>query len=60
LTRKGATNIWEQPLAGGPPRQVTNLTSGRIFDFAWSRFGKQLVAARGDLTSDVAQISNFL
>jgi eukaryotic-like serine/threonine-protein kinase len=59
LTRKGATNIWEQSLAGGPPRQVTNFTSGRIFDFAWSRDGKQLFAARGDVTSDVVQISNF-
>jgi len=59
LTRKGATNIWEQPLAGGPPRQVTNFTSGRIFDFAWSRDGKQLFLAKGDVTSDVVQISNF-
>ena len=59
LTRKGATNIWEQPLAGGPPRQVTNFTSGRIFDFAWSRDGKQLFLAKGDVTSDVVLISNF-
>ena len=59
LTRKGATNIWEQPLAGGAPRQVTNFTSGRIFDFAWSRDGKQLFLAKGDVTSDVVLISNF-
>jgi eukaryotic-like serine/threonine-protein kinase len=59
LTRRGATNIWEQPLAGGPPRQVTNFTSGRIFDFAWSRDGKQLFLAKGDVTSDVVLISNF-
>ena len=59
LTRKGAANIWEQPLAGGPPRQVTNFTSGRIFDYAWSRDGKQLFLAKGDVTSDVVLISNF-
>lgn len=42
LTRKGATNVWEQRLAGGEPKQVTNFTSGQIFDFAWTRDGKKL------------------
>ena len=59
LTRKGATNIWEQPLAGGEPRQFTNFTSGLIFSFSWSRDGKQLLLAKGDYTSDVVLISNF-
>ena len=42
------TNIWEQPLNGGPPRQLTNFPSGRIFDFNfnWSRDGKRLLMAR--------------
>ena len=56
LTRNGATNIWEQPLTGGDPRQVTNFTSGLIFDFAWSRNGKQLLLAKGTQTSDVILI----
>ena len=59
LTRKGATNVWEQQLKGGEPRQVTNFTSGRIFDFSWSRDGKQLYLAKGEHTSDVILISNF-
>jgi len=59
LTRKGATNVWEQPLAGGPPRPVTDFASGHIFDFAWSRDGKQLLLAKGERTSDVLLISNF-
>jgi serine/threonine protein kinase len=59
LTRRGATNVWEQPLAGGAPRQVTNFTSGTIFDFAWSREGKQLLLAKGEETSDVVLLSNF-
>jgi eukaryotic-like serine/threonine-protein kinase len=59
LTRKGATNIWEQPLAGGEPHQITDFTSGRIFSFSWSRDGKQLFVARGSETSDVVLISNF-
>jgi serine/threonine protein kinase len=59
LTRNGAANIWEQPLSGGPPRQITNFASGLIFDFAWSLDGKQLLLARGNETSDVILISNF-
>lgn len=59
LTRNGATNVWEQALTGGAPRQITNFTSGRIFDFAWSRNGKHLLLAKGDQRSDVVLISNF-
>ena len=59
LTRHGATNVWEQPLAGGPPRPVTSFTSGHIFDFSWSRDGKQLLLAKGEETSDVVLVSNF-
>jgi len=59
LTRNGATNIWEQPLTGAAPQQITSFPSGRIFDFAWSRDGKQLLLTKGDQTSDVILISNF-
>ncbi len=59
LTRKGASNVWEQPLTGGEPRQVTDFTSGHIFGFAWSRDGKELLLAKGMRTSDVVLISNF-
>jgi eukaryotic-like serine/threonine-protein kinase len=59
LTRKGATNVWEQPLADVSPQQVTNFTSGTIFDFSWTRDGKTLLLAKGDITRDVVLISNF-
>jgi len=59
LTRNGATNIWEQPLTNDEQHPVTSFTSGRIFDFAWSRDGKQLIVAKGNQTSDVILISNF-
>ena len=59
LTRKGATNVWEQPLAGGQPHQITDFPSGRIFSFAWSRDGKNLIVAKGNQTRDVVLISNF-
>ena len=34
--RDGVTNIWRQPIDGSPPVQITNFTSGQIFNFAYS------------------------
>src|SRR5580704_14946100 len=59
ITRNGAANVWEQPIAGGPRRQITNFTSGLIFDFDWSYDGKLLYLAKGEKNSDVILISNF-
>jgi Tol biopolymer transport system component/predicted Ser/Thr protein kinase len=59
LTRGGAGNLWEQPLSGGPPKQITHFKSELIRDFEWSQDGKQLAVARGHLNSNVVLISNF-
>jgi eukaryotic-like serine/threonine-protein kinase len=59
LTRRGAANIWEQPLTGEPPRQVTSFTDRQISAFAWSRDGKQLAVLRGLNTFDIVLMSNF-
>jgi DNA-binding winged helix-turn-helix (wHTH) protein/Tol biopolymer transport system component len=59
LTRNGATNIWEQSIVRGEPKQFTTFTSGRIFDFDWSADGKQLLLARGDISSDVVLLSHL-
>jgi len=58
-TRGGVSNIWSQPLDSSPPKQVTDFKSDRIFNFAWSRDGKQLALSRGVVNSDVVLISNF-
>lgn len=54
----GVSNIWAQPVDGGPPRQVTHFNSGAIFNFAWSKNG-DLALARGSQTSDVVLIKDF-
>jgi len=59
LTRNGVSNIWQQKLSGGPPKQITNFESGLISDFEWSPDGKQLTLTRGSESSDVILISNF-
>jgi len=58
-TRNGATNLWQQPIAGGKPLQLTNFTSGEIFRFNWSLDRKQLLFTRGSTTSDVVLLRNL-
>lgn len=57
--QRSASNLWRQPTAGGAPSQLTNFKTGMLFNFAWSRDGKQLACARGTITHDVVTISNF-
>jgi hypothetical protein len=59
LTRNGVSNIRQQNLAGGAPKQITNFESGQIFDFCWSRDSRQLAFTPGTESSDVVLISNF-
>lgn len=59
VTTGNIANIWSQPLDGSPPRQLTHFKEQLIFDFAWSRDGKQLALSRGMVNSDVVLISNF-
>jgi Tol biopolymer transport system component len=59
LTHNGTTNIWEQPLAGGPPKQLTTFTSGQIFDFNWSADRTRLLLTRGNKSSDVILLNNL-
>jgi hypothetical protein len=58
VEKEGVTNFVEQPIAGGPPRQLTHYTSGHIFSYAISRAG-QLAIARGTQSSNVVLIRNF-
>ena len=59
LTRNRATNVWEMPLSGKEPKQVTKFPSGEMFAFAWSQDGKRLAFSRGQSRSDVVLMSNF-
>jgi Tol biopolymer transport system component len=56
-TRSGVSNIWSQPIAGGPPKQLTHFKSDLIFVFDLSRDGKQLAVSRGTVSNDVVLIT---
>jgi serine/threonine protein kinase/Tol biopolymer transport system component len=51
------SNIWSQPLDGGPPKQVTDFKESLMTGFAWSRDGKKLATTRGNLLRDAVLIS---
>ena len=58
-TQGGVSNIWSLPVDGGPPKQITDFKTDEIFQFDFSRDGKQLAVSRGQITNDVVLISNF-
>jgi Tol biopolymer transport system component len=58
VTQGGVSNIWSQPIKGGPPRQLTRFQDQQIFSFDWSPAG-DLVLSRGSKTSDAVLIKNF-
>jgi Tol biopolymer transport system component len=52
----GASNLWLQPLQGGPPRMLTTFTEGSIATFDWSRDGASLAFMRVTEVADVVAI----
>lgn len=58
-TTGGVSNIWSLPLDGGPPKQLTDFKTDRIFWYDFSRDGKQVALSRGTETSDVILIRDF-
>jgi serine/threonine protein kinase len=59
VDRKNFNNITRQPIDGSPPKQLTDFKPDRVFTFSWSRDGKQLAIARGNVSQEVVLISNF-
>jgi eukaryotic-like serine/threonine-protein kinase len=59
VTRNGVSNIWRQPLTGGPPVPITNYRTSEIFSFAWSPDGRSLSLGSGVNRSDVVLMSSL-
>jgi Tol biopolymer transport system component len=57
-SENGVGNVWEQLVAGGPPKPVTHFTSDKIFYFAWSGDGR-LALSRGTEPTDAVLIKNY-
>jgi Tol biopolymer transport system component len=57
VSNNNVTNIWSQPLNGGPPKQVTDFKDSLMTGFSWSKDGKLLACTRGALLRDAVLIS---
>jgi serine/threonine protein kinase len=58
IREKGVSNLWVQPLDGGPGRQLTNFAELNIYWYQWSPDGKSLALVRGDSPSDLVLIKD--
>ena len=59
MAERDRSNIWLQPLSGGPLRQLTHFADQNIHNFDRSTDGKRLIIARGILSRDAVLIRNF-
>jgi Tol biopolymer transport system component len=57
ISVNGISNIWGQPIIGGPPVQMTSFVEGQIFNFGWSSDGR-LACVRGAKTKELFLIKN--
>jgi Tol biopolymer transport system component len=53
-----SSSLCRQPLAGGEPQKLLDFPD-RIFNFAWSRDGTNLVVSRGRRQGDAILITNL-
>ena len=59
VTSNNVTNIWSQPVDGGPPKQFTDFKDLLMTGFSWSRDGKQLACTRGTLVRDAILVTDL-
>ena len=59
VNRNNVSNVWSQPLTGGPPKQITFFKDGLMTGFAWSSDGKMFAATRGSLLRDAVLITDL-
>lgn len=58
INMKGVPNIFNIPLDGTEPKQITNFNSGHTINFAWSKDGKKLYIVRAIVNSELVLLKN--
>ncbi len=59
VTHDGVSNLWEQPLSGGNPKQLTRFTASQIFDFNWTLDRTRLLMSRGTENRDAVLLTDL-
>lgn len=58
-THGDVSNLWLQPVDGGPPKQITNFKQGYVLRREWTRDGKRVAIVRAAQASDAVTITGF-
>ena len=58
-SKSGVGNLFAQSISGGEPKKLTDFKSELIFNFDYSRDGKQIAFSRGTNASDVLLYTNI-
>ncbi|HEX8748921.1 MAG TPA: protein kinase [Pyrinomonadaceae bacterium] len=53
------SNIWKQPVDGGPPQKITDFKESLINDFAYSRDGRLLLCTRATVIREAVMITDL-
>ena len=53
------SNIWSQPIDGGPRKQITHFSDMLMTGFAWTPDGKLLACTRGALVRDAVLVTDL-
>jgi Tol biopolymer transport system component len=59
VTQNGVSNLWEQRLSGGIPKQLTQFTAAQIFDFNWTMDRTRLLMTRGNGIRDAVLLTDL-
>jgi Tol biopolymer transport system component len=55
--KKFGEALWLQPVRGGPPQQVLDVTPDFLYWAAWSRDGKELALSHGRFVRDIVLVA---
>ncbi|MBS1796466.1 MAG: PD40 domain-containing protein [Acidobacteria bacterium] len=56
--RDSIEGYWRQPIDGGEPRKLEGLPKEKLYNFAWSKDGRQFAFVRGQEIRDIVLIAN--
>ncbi|HJP94465.1 MAG TPA: protein kinase [Pyrinomonadaceae bacterium] len=59
INANNVSNIWSQPLDGGPAKQITHFNDLLMTGFAWTPDGKLLACTRGALIRDAVLVTDL-
>lgn len=57
--QRNSPNLWQQPIDGGEPRQITDFNLEQTWNFAVSPDDQRIAVVRGSINTEAVLINNF-